>query len=336
MSELLTNDEIDALLEIFQSEGLPEDIAEAAEDIEYGLAQHSKGENVSEVDLLKPNRFTREHLLVIEHIQEMVARKVGGTISERLRVDAVCDCVAVEQLRFSTWMAQLERPVAVYMLQVEPMGFSAVLSVSSRLLYGAVDCIMGGAGNVDSIPKDLSEAEYCVAESFIQPVLEEIGRGFEEFVQLRMQVVGRSTNPNMAQVLPMGEVVLALHYQLSGNPLFGDIKFAIPFTCLESHLAELERSRFMPTLSNVGAFRDVISETIEEVNMKLSVNLGRTDLKLGDLLSLGVGDVITLRTRPGDLLEIPVQDRPKFMGKVGVQGKRYAVRIHDVLHKVRR
>jgi len=330
VEEILSNAEIDALLDLFQNEGMPEELEEA-DDLDFSGAEIQGAYKVAELDLLKPNRFTRSELQVLTRIQEMVARKMGAAIAERLRLEASCDCVGVEQLRFSNWISLLDHPTGTYILQMDPLRFPSVLTVSPELLYGAVDRILGGTGEAHACPQDLSEAEYEVADALVQPLLGHIQEGLGEMVEVHPKVIGRYTNPSLAQVLPAQEVVLALHFQVSGNPLFGDIRLAIPYAALEPHLGGLESSRFLSEGRKDGVYRSVLTETISGIPMDLKVILGEMELNLRDILALKKGDVLTLTTKPGDLLEIPVQGKTKFRGVLGTRGRRYATKILQVV-----
>ncbi len=329
MEEILSNDEIDALLNLFQNEGMPEELEGSAEFDLHSAALNSG--KVADMDLLKPNRFTRDQLQAITRIQEMVARKLGGAVSDRLRLDVVADCVAVEQLRFSTWCELLQNPMGVYVLDLDPLGSPAVLTMSAELLYGAVDRILGGTGEIRTGVKDLSEAEHAVADSLVQPVLEQLAAGIGELVPVRPRITGRFTNPGMAQVLPMQEVVLSLHFQISGQPLFGDLRLVVPYSALEPHLGSLEKGSPGTSGGPEGAYREVLGRNVKNVPAEVAIELGGTRMRLKDLMSMQIGDVIRLDAKPGDPVKLPVQGRLKFHGDLGTRGRRFAVRISRVL-----
>jgi flagellar motor switch protein FliM len=110
----------------------------------------------------------------------------------------------------------------------------------------------------------------------------------------------------------------------------GDIRMAIPYASLERHLDRLSKSRFVTTASHAGEFREALASTVAVVPLELGVQLGRTAIRLGDLLELEVGDIVPLAAKPGDLALVPVQGKVKFLGQLGTRGNRYAVRIRRV------
>ena len=110
----------------------------------------------------------------VERYFESAGKLLSMTIGDKLRLDARCDCVAVEQLRFGSWLEQLPGPVAIYVLQMEPFRLPVLFTASTSLLYGAVDRILGGSGKVTKVPKDFTAAEHTVAEALVGPCLDKI------------------------------------------------------------------------------------------------------------------------------------------------------------------
>jgi flagellar motor switch protein FliM len=252
-----------------------------------------------------------------------------------LRVDAACDCVAVEQMRYSNWMSQVEKTAAVYVVEIPPVSMPAMMTISTDLLLGIVDRVLGGAGRRDGegdgANRELSEAEYAVADAIVVPIIENLAEGISEIVPVVPRVIARYANVTMTQTIPFQEVVLASHFQLSGQPLLGDVRFVTAYTGLEPHLDSLATSRFVARAGQVGAFRDPLFDRIRRVDLELGVVLGQSELRLNELMELSVGDIVPLDTAVGAAVDVPVQGEPKFRGIVGARGPRFAVRIEEVI-----
>ncbi|MCA8942455.1 MAG: flagellar motor switch protein FliM, partial [Planctomycetes bacterium] len=262
---------------------------------------------------------------------ESAARAIGATTSEKLRLEVVCDCVAVEQMRFGSWLSQLLDPVAIFVLRLPPFEHNALLSISTSMLYSAVDRILGGTGNVKDVPPDLTAAEYTVADAFVGPCLDHICRSLESIGDISWEVEQRLSNPSAAQILGSHEVAVSLYFQVSGKSLHGDMRLVIPHASLEPHIAGLAKSRVAAFNLAPGEMRDVVASTINEVNLNMTVQLGEASLAIRDLMELAVGDVVTLNKRAGDPLLAPVQGIPKFRGTVGRRGRRLAYQVQSVI-----
>ena len=330
MKDLLSNEEIDTLLQMFRAEGsVPE--AEAQGEHSFAGKLSTEGPVVSEVDLLKPNRLSRDQIRNLERLFEGTGKLLGATIAEKLRLDVPCDCVAVEQMRFSSWIHLLGGPVAIYVVKLPPFEQPVLFTATSSLLYSAVDRVLGGTGRVLKVPQEFSVAEFTVADAFVGPCLDRICGSLSDFGKFTWSIEGRFTNPSLAQILPAQDVVLAVHFQTSGDHLLGDLRLLIPYTALEPYLKMLELGPGARFRQTPGALRESLARTVAPVEVELSVILGNTQLPLKQLLRLAPGDVIPLEKRLGESLVAPVQGRPKFIGQVGVQGHRLAFQIGGVL-----
>lgn len=70
--------------------------------------------------------------------------------------------------------------------------------------------------------------------------------------------------------------------------------------------------------------------------MSVSIELGRTELLLGEILQLGQGSVVELDKLAGEPFEVLVQGRPIGKGEVVVVNEKFGLRLTDILSPVER
>jgi flagellar motor switch protein FliM len=329
LNEILTNEEIDTLLQMFRSEGGAVESEPMPRSAPAVATPTEDGRVVSPMDLLKPNRLGREQLRGLERYFESAGKLLSATIGDKLRLESRCDCVAVEQVRFGSWLDQLPGPVAIYVVQMEPFKLPVLFTASTSLLYGAVDRILGGSGKVTKVPKDFTSAEHTVAEALVGPCLDRICESLAEVVPLKWSFVNRFCNPSMAQILPAQDVVLSIYFQATGDFLMGDLRMMIPFVSIEPMLDRLGRdsvARLEP-----GAMRAKLGHTVRTMPIDVAVELGGASIRLRQLMELQAGDVIPLTTRVGQPATVPIMGKPKFTGHVGRIGNRFGVQVADVM-----
>jgi len=328
VNEILTNEEIETLLQMFRTEGGASDVETNKAGAVLSSAAFSE-RVVSPADLLKPNRLSREQLLALERHFESAGKLLSATISDKLRLDTRCDCVAVEQQRFQTWLEQLPGPAAIYVVRFDAFRLPVLFTASTSLLYGAVDRILGGSGKLNRVPKDFTDAEYTVADAMVGPCLDRICESLADVVKLKWTIENRYCNPSMAQILPSQDVVLSIYFQAAGEYLIGDLRLVIPFQSIEPLLEKLGKDTV--TRLDPGAMRETVGRTVRSVPMDLAVELGEARIRLGQLLALQPGDVVPLQTRVGAPAVVPVQGKPKFLGHLGQVGNRLAFQVADVV-----
>jgi flagellar motor switch protein FliN/FliY len=74
-------------------------------------------------------------------------------------------------------------------------------------------------------------------------------------------------------------------------------------------------------------------DILKDVDVRLTVELGRTNLKLKELLALGEDSVVTLDKLSDDLLDVLVNGTLIARGEVVTQGDRFGLRIVELANR---
>ena len=72
-------------------------------------------------------------------------------------------------------------------------------------------------------------------------------------------------------------------------------------------------------------------DLLKEVDVRLSVELGRTDMKLKDVLALGEDSVVLLDRLTDELLDVHVNGKLIARGEIIAQGGRFGLRIVELV-----
>ena len=72
-------------------------------------------------------------------------------------------------------------------------------------------------------------------------------------------------------------------------------------------------------------------DLLKDVDVRLSVELGRAEMKLKDVLALGEDSVITLDRLTDELLDVMVNGKLIAKGEVVAQGDRFGLRIVELV-----
>ena len=71
-------------------------------------------------------------------------------------------------------------------------------------------------------------------------------------------------------------------------------------------------------------------DLLREVDVRLSVELGRTDMKLKDVLALGEESVVMLERLTDELLDVHVNGKLIARGEIIAQGNRFGLKIVEM------
>lgn len=72
-------------------------------------------------------------------------------------------------------------------------------------------------------------------------------------------------------------------------------------------------------------------DLLKDVDVRLSVELGRAEMKLKDVLALGEDSVVTLDRLTDELLDVMVNGKLIAKGEVVAQGDRFGLRIVELV-----
>lgn len=84
-------------------------------------------------------------------------------------------------------------------------------------------------------------------------------------------------------------------------------------------------AQFQPPSFNPRGF-----DFLKDVDVRLSVELGRTDMKLKDVLGLGEDSVVMLDRLTDELLDVLVNGKIIAKGEIVAQGNRFGLRIVEL------
>ena len=77
-------------------------------------------------------------------------------------------------------------------------------------------------------------------------------------------------------------------------------------------------------------------DLLMDVNLRVTVELGRTSMTIKEILELGPGAVVELDKLAGEPVDILVNDKPIAKGEVVVVDENFGVRVTDIVSAARR
>jgi flagellar motor switch protein FliN/FliY len=78
------------------------------------------------------------------------------------------------------------------------------------------------------------------------------------------------------------------------------------------------------------------SEVLQNIPVTISVEVGRTSLKIRDLMRLAQGSVVELDRLAGEPLDLMVNNTPVAQGEVVLVNERYGIKLTSVIPTVDR
>ena len=325
MSDVLDQDEVDALLNAVaggQIEGSEDDIS----DSDSLMAAESGGEaalvqkNIKSYDFKRPERVSKDQILALEGLHERFARNFGALLSGYLRTIVECKIRSVEQLTYAEFTYSLPTPTSFSLLDAIPLDGQICLEISPLIIFPIIDRMLGG-GNADMyVPqRAMTQIEQRLANRILDRALDALKEAWNNVTEIEFNVVQNESNPQLIQIVAPNEVVVVIGFEVKMGDKSGSMSLCFPFNVIEPIMSRLTSQDWFSYKKKVDkeGFRDSMIENLERAKLHSRVFLGKSQIKVSDLLNLEPGDMLQINKSSKSDLVMQIEGKSKFAGKIG-------------------
>lgn len=316
MAEVLSQDEINALIEAYKATGSD------------GATSTGHDKQVRLYDFARPDKFSKDHLRSLNVIHSRHGASFAGALSSLLRVGTQVRLLALDQLTYQEYCASVPDGTLFAEVSLEPLNSTTIFEFNPLLVSTCVDLLAGGSAVSPVSSTEITEIDRAVIRPVLELALRKYAEAWETCVKLRPRIQAVSTESRTHQVLLPAEAVLVCGYEVSVGESVSMMSICIPATSIEAILPTLSLGKTLNTASRQSErATEMLRHAFEEVEVECSAVLGRTTLPLEDIVGLEEGDLIRLPTKSSGGLELWVEGVPAFTGSLGLSGKNLALKI---------
>jgi flagellar motor switch protein FliM len=332
MSDILSQEEVDALLSAVSSGGESDTAAHTGAPAADGQPDEEKA--LSLYDFRRPDRVSKDQMRTLQNLHEGYARQFSTTLTNFLRTFVEIELVSVDQLTYSEFVMSISNPSCIYVFKMEPLEGSAILEINPSLVFFIIDRLFGGQGKPSEQNRELTLIEQNVIHRIVERGLNDLKEIWEHVGIFSPKIDTYETNPQFVQIAPPGETVILISLEVRMQNASGLMSLCFPFMLLESVINNLSGASWMSAQSTATIeTRSMLEHEIESVNLPVSVVIGQSKLSIRDLLQLQRGDILALdKSFDSDLL-IQVGGITKMSGKSGLIGRKKAAKIARIIEK---
>lgn len=323
MSEILSQSEIDALLQALSSGEL--DVQEIKE------VEQSK--KIKKYDFRNPQKIAKDQLRTLEIIHDNFGRLFQTFLSGYLRAPVKISVVSVEQIAYSEFINAISNPAFLNIIDVSPLNGQMMIDISVVVAYTMIDRLLGGNGSKEQEIREFTEIELTLLMNMMKRAMSIIEEAWKNVIKLELKLERVEVNPQFAQIVPPNETIALITMNLEVGEAEGMLNVCIPYLLLEPILDKLNtRYSFSSTKKEMSQNQITqIKNRILNAKVELKAELGSTLVKVKDIINLQKGDVIRLDSKEKDGIRIRVGSNIKFIGEVGTYNNKMAVRITNVV-----
>lgn len=323
MSDLLSQDEIDALLH-----GVDE-VEEEEVDNTAGVAAGG----TTQFDFSSQDRIVRGRMPTLEMVNERFARHMRISLFNMMRRTAEVSINGVQMIKFGEYVHTLFVPTSLNMVRFRPLKGTGLITMEARLVFILVDNFFGGDGRYHAKieGREFTPTERRIIQMLLKLIFEDYKEAWAPVMDVSFEYLDAEVNPAMANIVSPTEVVVisSFHIELDGGG--GDFHISLPYSMLEPIRELLDAGVQSDKEDTDLRWSKALRDEIMDVKVDLSTRMLEMDLSLRQIMELKAGDII-----PVDIPEhitVMVEELPTFRAKMGRSRDNVALKI---IEKIKR
>jgi flagellar motor switch protein FliM len=321
VTDLLSQDEIDALLHGVDDVEEVEDVLETENDSAVNF------------DFSSQDRIVRGRMPTLELINERFARHMRISLFNMLRKTAEVSINGVQMMKFGEYQNTLYVPTSLNMVRFRPLKGTALITMEARLVFILVENFFGGDGRFHAKieGREFTPTERRIIQLLLKIVFEDYKEAWSPVMGVEFEYLDSEVNPSMANIVSPTEVIVVSSFHIEVDGGGGDFHVVMPYSMVEPIRELLDAGVQSDKMETDVRWSSALRDEIMDVPVNFRVNLLEQDISLRDLMELRPGDVIPMNMP--EHATMFVEELPTYRVKMGRSGEKLAVQISEKIQR---
>ena len=322
MSDLLSQDEIDALLhgvDEVEEEDVVDDFAEE--------------QGTSDYDFSSQDRIVRGRMPTLEMVNERFARHMRISLFNMMRRTAEVSINGIQMIKFGEYVHTLFVPTSLNMVRFRPLKGTGLITMEARLVFILVDNFFGGDGRYHAKieGREFTPTERRIIQMLLKLIFEDYKEAWSPVMDVSFEYLDSEVNPSMANIVSPTEVVVisSFHIELDGGG--GDFHVALPYSMLEPIRELLDAGVQSDKEDTDMRWSKALRDEILDVPVQLSTKFLEVDVPLTKVMNMEAGDIIPIEMP--EHITVLIEDLPSFRAKLGRSRDNVALQIQEKIKR---
>jgi len=314
--EVLSADEVDALLEGVSSGAIGKG------------RQISADAEVTPLDLTATDHIARSDIPSMDLLNQGFARHLKKSFRSLLCDGVEIDVGDVTEEKFSDYIASLEEPTMLYLIQIPPLNSQALFVLSAELVKRYVDIYFGGgAKTLEQEPRDgFTSVEQRVAAQILDFALNDFALAWQPITPITVSISKTESSPQFCKFMESAEPIVISKFQIKmDEENEGTLCCVLPSSMLAPLYESMDASNRGSQSEDRAAWASALKERLRDIRLTLTAPIADKKYSLGKLVRLQTGDIIPIELNSTAVLK--AGDTELFGGKFGISKNKNSIRI---------
>jgi flagellar motor switch protein FliM len=331
MAQVLSQDEVDALLHAVNDDDAEEMEAIESEEFE----EEDEDENIQPYDLTNQDRVIRGRMPILEIIYERFIRSFRVSLSNSLRKISTISMISTDLLKFGEFVNTLPIPSCMCIMRFNELRGPALIVFESKLAYAIIDSYFGGTDRpfTKIEGKEFTQIELSFMKKVMDMAIADLEEAWGPVHRIDATYLRTEINPQFVGVVPPSDVIIATTLEIEFESASGTIMIVVPYSTIEPIKQKLSSSFQTDNDMADSIWTTAMKGHVANSQTPLVVKLGDTSMTIGDLVNLEVGEIIPLSQEASGEIKISIGGVEKLKGLIGVYKGNRAVQITNLIEK---
>jgi flagellar motor switch protein FliM len=294
-----------------------------------GARKQRKAEEIRGHDFRQSGFLAPSELRRIRQRHEQFVRSLAARLAIFLRLEFSLQLSKIQIAGYQNFIENLPTPTHITLFKTEPLKGVGLLVIPPKLGLTLVDRLLGGPGQSAEEARDLSEIEIALIDQVSALVINEWCNHWPEMKNLHPALLGHENNSRYLQTALPDAAMLVLTLSGGIGEQSDHMQLVFPYATVEPLVRLLSPS--LPVAETPArAGKPRWNTEFDEVKVPVVAEWHGLMMSAGEISKLKVGDMLALDPACAAQVHLLLSDVPKFIGRPGTSGGKWAVQLTNI------
>src|SRR5712691_4350198 len=302
----------------------------------FSLADVSLSENSGIRAIIDSALVSYERLPMLEIVFDRLVRLMTTSLRNFTSDNVEVSLDRITSVRFGDYLNSIPLPAILAVFRAEEWANFGLCTVDSNLIYSIIDVLLGGRRGQSAIRiegRPYTTIEIGLVKRMIEVVLSDGELAFKPLSPVKFNIDRIETNPRFAAITRPANAAILVRLRIDMEDRGGNVELLLPYATIEPIRDVLLQMFMGEKFGRDPIWEGHLATEIGQAEIAVDAVLYEARLPLRQLVSLDVGDTLTLDLKADAFVTLRCGDVALTEGRMGRVGNRVAVRVAKPLRK---
>jgi flagellar motor switch protein FliM len=304
----------------------------------FSIDDISLNENSGIRAIIDSAMVSYERLPMLEIVFDRLVRLLTTSLRNFTSDNVEVSLDRITSVRFGDYLNSIPLPAILAVFKAEEWDNYGLFTVNSTLIYSIIDVLLGGRRGQAAIRiegRPYTTIETNLVKRMIEVILADAELAFKPLSPVKFNIDRLETNPRFAAISRPANAAILVRLRIDMEDRGGTAELLLPYATIEPIRGVLLQMFMGEKFGRDPTWEGHLATEIGRAQIAVDAVLYEAKLPLKRMMTLEIGDTLTLELRPDTPVTVRCGDVALTEGRMGRVGDRVAVRVSKPLRKPR-